>query len=212
MSFRQFRPIVYGELLVVGADTSYGAHDSCVAQFYSLKRYDFPLMYKAKVACPQMTDELFPVLEQLADLTNFKPVVGYERQNGGAFEMERLKQLNRMQKFTIFQMPTFGVDKPDESHKLGWDTNSATRPEILANLQGLINAKAIKIYDEETVKELFSFVVKDGKAQAESNSHDDCIMSMAISLKMAQYVDMAKQVYKIKSASYSEPYRRVYQY
>ena len=212
MTFRQYRPIEYGELLAVGADTSYGANDSCVAQFYSLKRYDFPIVYRAKVSCPQMTDELFSILEQLAEVTNYKPVIGYERQNGGAFEMERLNQLNRMQKFTIFKMPTFGVDNAGESHRLGWETNSATRPEMLANLQGLINAKAIKIYDDESIRELFSFVIKDGKAQAESNAHDDCVMSMAIALKIAQYIDVSKQAYRIKSANHSEPYQRVYKY
>ena len=185
------------EFFVVGCDTSYGANDYCVAQFYSTTRYDVPIVYRAKVSCPTMTDELCPILESLAQFTNYKPVVGYERQNGGGFEMERLKQLNRLQKFTIFQMPTFGVDNPEYTHKYGWDTNSATRPEMLANMQGLIDNKAIKIYDEDTVKELFSFVVKDGKAQAESNSHDDCVMSLAIALKMAQYVDRLKQVYKL---------------
>jgi hypothetical protein len=188
-----YREIEKGELLVVGCDTSYGANDYCVAQFYSVTKYDIPMVYRAKVACPTMTDELHPILESISVKTNYKPVVAYERQNGGAFEMERLNQLNRLAKYTIFKMPTFGVEDIEQTRRLGWDTNSATRPEMLSNMQGLINSNAIRIYDEPTIKELFSFVVKDGKAQAENNSHDDCVMSLAIALKVSQYVEMSKQ-------------------
>lgn len=200
----QYRDIERGELLIVGCDTSYGANDYCVGQFYSLSKFDFPLVYRAKVAAPKMTDTLFPALEWLADFTGYKPVVGYERQNGGAFEMERLEQVNRLKKYSVFLMPQYGVQNATNTERMGWDTNSATRPDMLSNLQGLIDNKAIKIYDEATIKELFSFIVKDGRAEAEKTAHDDCVMSLAIALKMAQYVDKNAQILRPPEPEYSQ--------
>lgn len=197
--FKQYRAIERGELLVIGADTSYGANDYCVAQFYSPRRFDVPIVYRKKVIASEMTSDLVWVLEALADRTGYIPVVAYERQNGGVFEAERLAAMNRLGKYEVFQMPVYGVDNPHESKRLGWDTNSATRPEMLSALKDAIDSRAIRIYDKDTINELFSFIVTQTssatKAQAERNAHDDCVMSLAIAVKVSQLVDKSKLVY-----------------
>src|SRR5687767_9336314 len=123
--FRQYRSIESGEFFVVFADTSYGAGDYCAVQFLSKTKVDVPLVYHSKTIATNMTNELLPVLEKIHDIAGVKPIVAYERQNGGAFEMDRLAGLNRNNKFEIFRMPNRGnIDNPDPT-KLGWDTNTA---------------------------------------------------------------------------------------
>ena len=181
--FRQYRPIEHGEFFVVFADTSYGAGDYCAVQFLSKTKLDVPLVYHSKTIATNMTNEIFPVLEKLFDVTGVKPVVAYERQNGGAFEMDRLAGLNRNNKFEIFKMVNRGnVDNPDAT-KLGWDTNTATRPTMLQDLKDAIDHSTLTIYDKPTITELYSFILvqmtSSIKAQAERGAHDDLVMSLA---------------------------------
>jgi len=187
-NFKQYRDIKKGEFFYVGADTSMGLNDYCVAQFFSAKYLDVPLVYSNKAICGVMTSELLPVLNNLSELTGHNPLVAYERQNGGAFELDRLAGLNKRGLFDIYKAPS-------ETDKLGWDTNTATRPSMLSNLKDAIDNRLIRIYDKKTIEEMFSFVKVQHstsvKAEAEKNAHDDCVMALAIAYGMyLQYPDL----------------------
>lgn len=191
LSFRQYRPFRAGEFIVVGADGAAGGEDYNAAQFVSKTKIDVPLVYHNKGLATEMTNELHIKLEEIFDTTGVIPVVAYERNNGGVFEMERLATLNRAGKYKLFVMPTVGrAGEAPESVKYGWDTNSATRPAMLTQLKDAIDKQALTIYDKPTIEEMFSFVVMQTstswKAQAESNSHDDLIMALAIAWQLYQ--------------------------
>ncbi len=196
--FRQYRKIEKGEFFVVGADTSAGLSDRCAAQFLSKTRLDAPLVYHSKVIATEMTNAIFPVLNTIYDITGVKPVVAYERNNGGVFEMDRLASLNRENKFTIFEMPGYGKGVNNEgSKRLGWDTNTATRPRMLSDLKDAVDNQLLRIYDEQTISELYSFIIAKTtateKAQAEKGAHDDLVMSLAIAWQLYQMCDIPKQ-------------------
>lgn len=182
--WRQYREISPGEHFLVFADCANGAKDYSAVQFLSRQQLDVPLVYHTRKMASDMTNTLYPVLDKIFDVTGVRPLVAYERNNGGVFEMERLASLNRQGKFTIFKMPTYGryLDNP-ESQKLGWDTNTATRPKMLADLKDAIDKKLIRVYDRPTLEECFSFVIvqtsTSWKAQAERGAHDDLVMSLA---------------------------------
>lgn len=186
---RQYRDLEPGEFIVVGADTAAGGPDYCAAQFLSTDHLDVPLVYHNKALATEMTPDMVKILEKVQDITGVKPVVAYERNNGGVFEMERLSRLNKQQKYRIYQMMQFGRNKDMKlANKLGWDTNSATRPKMLSDLKEAIDSRLFKIYDEKTIEELFSFVTvqtaSSWRAQAETNAHDDLIMSLAIAWQL----------------------------
>lgn len=191
--FRQFRKIEPGEFLVVGVDTAAGGGDYCAAQFLSVDKLDVPLVYHSKTLATTMTNELYPVLEKIFDLTGLPVTIAYERQNGGLFEMERLATLNRAGKFDVFRMPTYGNVQSEETVRLGWDTNSATRPKMLADLKEAIDKRLLTVYDRLTIEEMYAFVVvktsSSWKAQAESGAHDDLVLSLAIAWQLYGMVD-----------------------
>ena len=139
-----------------------------------------------------MTPVLFNELERISEATGLPPTIAYERQNGGLFEMERLASLNKTNKYRIFNMPTYGSITNPPVKKLGWDTNTATRPKMLGDLKDAIDNKLIKLYDQRTVDEMFSFIVVQTstawKAQAEQGAHDDLVMSLAIAWQLQQNV------------------------
>jgi hypothetical protein len=137
-----------------------------------------------------MTPILQEELERIYDVTQVTPVIAYERNNGGVFELERLAMLNRAGKYKIFNMPQYGSVQNNQPNKIGWDTNTATRPKMLADLKECIDGHLIKLYDKRTVEEMFGFIVVQTtttwKAQAEQGGHDDLVMSLAIAWQLYQ--------------------------
>lgn len=179
--FYRFREPQAGEFFVVFADTAAGGNDNCAVQFLSSKWLDVPLVYHSRVTASYMTPQLYDELNHLYDVTGVQPIVAFERNNGGAFELDRLARLNRLQKFRVYTMKTLDVyGSLADTGKLGWDTNTATRPKMLRELKDAIEGQLLHIYHRQTVNELFSFVVKpSGKAEAEDGAHDDLVMSLA---------------------------------
>jgi hypothetical protein len=67
------------------------------------------------------------------------------------------------------------------------NTNSKTKPEMIERMIHLFNMKGIKIVKDELVRlelESFIFINKDGRVKYEANngSHDDIVMSIAITI------------------------------
>src|ERR1700728_2046515 len=101
---KRYRPLKSGEFIVVGADTAAGGGDWCAAQFLSKTNIDVPWVFHTPNSATEMTNAMVPILEEIYDITRIKPVIAYERNNGGSFEMERLASLNRLGKFLIYEM------------------------------------------------------------------------------------------------------------
>ena len=75
------------------------------------------------------------------------------------------------------------VDRFDKSvtKQFGFNTNKKTKPLILANLVELVREHTDIFNEEKTLREMLTFVKKDGgKQEAEEGFHDDKVMSMAI--------------------------------
>lgn len=194
--FRLYREIEHGEFFVIGGDCSQGGEDSNVASFFSTTKLDFPLIYKQQGVAAQMTEDLHPILEWIFDKTGIKPVVAFERQNGGSSEMERLKKLNRNNKYDIFIMPKIGTTEDSEdidTNQYGWNTSSATRPILVGDWKDAFDNKLVKIYDEDFISEHKTFIVnKVGKPVASGSNHDDCVISPAIAWQLYQRVPVRK--------------------
>lgn len=200
--FRQYREFEKGEFIVIGGDLSAGGKDRSCCQFISKNRLDVPLIYDSSQMAIEMTNDIVPVLENICDFTGVKPLIAYERNNGGVFEMERLATMNRNGSFDLFKMPVYGKDIDTEQRmkqeiKYGWDTNTATRPKMLADLKEAIDKKIIRIYDKATIEEMYSFIVSQTsnswKAQAERNAKDDRVMALAIAWQVFLMSPSVKQ-------------------
>lgn len=183
--FRRYRPYQKGEFYVVFCDTAWGGLDYCAGQFLSKTNLDVPVVYHSRVLASEMTPQIHNELERIHDETGVKPVVAYERNNGGVAELERLATLNRNSKYKIYLEKTNvgRTESTEATTKMGWTTSSASRPTMLSMLKECIDNKLIKIYDKPTVNEMFSFIINQTssswKAQAEQGAHDDLIMALA---------------------------------
>ena len=150
MSWRQYRTIEKNEFLLFSVDTAAGGGDYTACQVISKNKIDAPLVFQSKTTTSDFIADLVRVLEAVSDFTGVKPVVSLERNNGGAFLIDRLATLNYRGKYEIFKMPKYGVVNDQEETVFGWNMNTATRPKCLQELKDAIDHQAIKIYDSET--------------------------------------------------------------
>lgn len=187
--FRLWRKIQRGEFFVIGNDCSQGGSDSNTGAFLSKSKLDFPITYRRQGVANDMTDDVFPVLEWLFDITGVKPVIAFERNNGGASEMDRLNKLNIKHKYEIYVMKRKGFtsEVDEETKKLGWVTDASTRPDLVKDWKYAFDNKLVKIYDPEFIEEHKTFVINaSGKPEAAKGFHDDCVFSPAIAWQLYQ--------------------------
>jgi len=174
----------------VAVDTAAGGLDYTAAQFLSKSKVDVPLVFHSKVTTADFIPTLARVLGKIRTKTNRQPCVAIERQNGGAFLIDRLAGINHQGNYQIFRMPQYGRTKQLRETKLGWDTNTATRPKMLADLKEAVDKQVLTLYDKPTIAEMFSFIVNQTssswKAEAEKGAHDDLVMSLAIAWQLYQ--------------------------
>jgi hypothetical protein len=98
--------------------------------------------------------------------------------NYSTFPQKKLEELG-YPKFYVREV----VDRFDKSttKQFGFNTNKKTKPLILANLVELVREHTEIFNDEKTLRQMLTFVKKDGgKQEAEEGYHDDKVMSIAI--------------------------------
>lgn len=179
--FKHFRPLQQDEFIICFVDPSFGGADNTAGQFLSQKWLDVPIVYHSNATITVATPLLHQELTRISKATGVPPIVAFENNNGGNFEMERLSKLNRYGDYRIYTMKHLNpTGQLVDTGKLGWDTNSATRPKMLRDLKDGIESELLHLYHRQTVDEMFSFIIsKTGKPEAETNAHDDLVMSLA---------------------------------
>lgn len=84
--------------------------------------------------------------------------------------------------------------------KFGFRTTTTTRPTILSNLVMLVREEAEKINDQNTLKEMLTFVKNEkGKAEALQGAHDDDVMGLAIAEEIRGQVIFNKKIIEVKN-------------
>lgn len=200
--FTYYRALRRDEFILVFVDTAGEGSDYNAGQFLSKTAIDIPLVMHYKGSIVDVTPKLKVVLEWIAETTGIPPCVAYETNNGGGYELERLSRLNRNHKYTIYcQYKLNPEGKLVKTDKLGWNTNGATRPAMLAGVEELVNNRLVTIYDPGTINEMFSFVKhktpSGWRAEAESGSFDDNILSLSGAWQMYQTEEPAQPIDQI---------------
>lgn len=180
---RLYRELEMGEQLVVFADPA-ESQDFCAAVAMSKKYYDCPLVFNSIMESSQFGYELYNLCKYIYNKTQIWPKLAVERNTGQA-TIFVLKTLNYPD---LFRMVDFSaVQSTTESGDIGWVTTGhysggelqGTRRKMLDDLSLAIRQGVIRLYDEQQIKQLQSFVVIKGRAQAKTNKHDDLVIATA---------------------------------
>ena len=186
---RVYRDLDVNEQLVMFADPA-DSQDFCAAVAFSKKHFDFPIVFNEVMESSQFGHELYNLGKYIQVRTNNFPKLAVERNTGQA-TIFVLQQLNYPD---MFRMVDFTSMAPHEGGNIGWITTGhisggelqGTRRKMLDDLALGINQGKFKIYDAEQIKQLKSFVIVKGRAQAAQNKHDDIVLATAGAWQIAQ--------------------------
>lgn len=128
-------------------------------------------------------DEFGSILYRLGRLYN-QAFIGCEVNNHGFTTNLKLKNLGYPFLYSRYE---FDERFRRKTKKVGWRTDSKTRPMMLDDLARLVRDRELLTFDSRFLKECMAFKRNDrGKPEAEKGSHDDRVIAMAIANQMAQ--------------------------
>lgn len=157
----------------IGADASEGVPEGDFSALCALdkKSNNTILSYRGKLK----PDEFAYLLYLVARFLN-NSMVACESGGYGCGVNEDLWRLG----VNLYKEQDFSEGFVSQKQKLGFSTNARTRPAILAQLEEEIRNQSTELRDILLINECKNFIVKDGRAQAATGSHDDFIFARAI--------------------------------
>ena len=187
-----------GEIYGVGVDTGFGVgKDNSVIQGIrkgTLERNDSQVFEFASSYVNSFN--LWPFALALGTLYA-TPVNGVLKQPKMVIEMaangENVQNELKKRGWSNFHLLTRpGVQKKSiesNANRLGWFTNSWSRPMMLDMLIDALNAKWLDIHSQWFIDEMASLEIAENKIQAGGATHDDRIMALGIVLYSLHYRD-----------------------
>ncbi|MDD3414879.1 MAG: hypothetical protein PHY47_12875 [Lachnospiraceae bacterium] len=108
--------------------------------------------------------------------------LGIESNNHG---LTTLKSVLRHEYWNIYYQKSYDKIAEKVSQKIGWGTNKRTKPLMINTLAEYIRECWLGIKWDLLISELFTYVIEeDGGTNAQSGSHDDSVMALAIALQL----------------------------
>ena len=129
-------------------------------------------VYHSRVDPDLLADELY-----LAALYFNRPWVGVEITGGWGLPVARKLWLDFKYPYLYFRM-THDQRQERQEKRIGWDTNSQTKPIMISTMSEMLREETHGIKDRETAAEMQTYVRDErGRTGAESGKYDDLIES-----------------------------------
>ena len=167
-----YKPPEAGVPYVIGCDTAGDGSDSFVAQVLDNRTGE-------QVAVLRQTydEDLFAKQVYCLGMHYNTALIGIET-NYSTFPVMELERLRYPKQYVRESIDDY-THKVKKSY--GFQTNSKTRPVIIAGLVEVVRESVELICHTTTLEEMLTFVRnEDGRAEAEAGAHDDCVMALAI--------------------------------
>jgi len=115
--------------------------------------------------------------------------IGTEINNHG---LTTNKCIAKLKYSKLYIRKTLDEREPDPTDKLGWLTNTQTRPIMLDDLKKA-QRDGLIIHSERSITECLTFVKNaKGKPEAQGDCHDDTVMAAAIMIQMHKLCPMSR--------------------
>ncbi len=167
---------------VIGGDTSKGTETSDFAclQVINSKTGNQSATWYGKVSPEGLAD--------IAILIGYyynTALIGVESNKDGITTNKRLRDERYPNIFRRREVEKIGEDQQEY---LGFHTNERSRPLIINELGDWIQEAEFMLYDQETIKQLMTFIVNEnGRPEAQEGCHDDAVMALAIAIYLFSY-------------------------
>lgn len=157
---------------VIGADTAGDGSDSFVAQVLDNRTGE-----QVAVLRHQTDEDLFAKQLYCLGMWYNTALIAIET-NYSTFPVKELERLRYPKQYIREQVDTY-TGKLKRS--FGFQTNTKTRPLIIAELVKAFRDDPTIVVDKTTIEEMLTFVRDESfRPEAEEGAHDDCVISLAI--------------------------------
>ena len=158
----------------IGVDTAEGVGgDFSTASVFDVKRKKQVATLRGQYKPSDFAHKLFELAKIYERPGGQMPLLAVERNNHGHSVLLELNE--------HIHYPNLYYHSDE---KLGWLTDRVSRPIMIdAFIDGVEN-RTIELTDEETLKECLTLINNNGKIEADTGKHDDCVMSSAIGVQM----------------------------
>lgn len=122
-------------------------------------------------------------------------LIGVEVNNHGLTTVQSLR--NKFYRNLYMRETNEEHQFQERTATMGWQTNRKTKPKIINNLATAIREGDILELDIICIRECLTYIVDDqGAFNAQEGMFDDCVMSLAIALELANYVSINSDIAK----------------
>lgn len=165
-----------------GVDTSAGGEEG---DYSSIRVRDQDLNIVASYYGKVEPDELCKIIDRLMQL-GYVGVLWIENNNTGIATISKSKDYIRHS--LLYKEKTVDKTTNRTTHRLWWNTNSKTRPLLLADYKSLYAEDLIPNIDEYLRHEMYTFVYNaKRRPEASLGNNDDAIISDAICCYMRNH-------------------------
>lgn len=122
--------------------------------------------------------------EELVKLAKYynQAYLGVENNNHG---LATIKAIQKKEYWNLYFTKTYDRITDKTTQKVGWNTNSKTKPLMIDKLKEFIREMYLDIPFKIVIMEMLSYIIcDDGSTNAQQGSHDDTVMALAIMLQM----------------------------
>lgn len=119
--------------------------------------------------------------EELLKISKYynQALLGVESNNQGLAVLQYLRGYSN-----LYHRMSFDEETQVRTKKMGWRTDGKTKPMMISELAPMIRQHLVKVVDKETKSELMSYINNNGKFEAQSGSHDDLVIALALAVQM----------------------------
>ena len=134
--------------------------------------------------CGKLDTDAFAMLLEMFGRMYGDCYIAPENNSMGVAVVQRLKQNYD----NIYHQQKFDQVIDLETTKLGWNTNRANRGIMFDGLREAINDGSHGIVDKQVFKECTTFVLINGKPQADTGNKDDMVVAQAIKFRLHDWL------------------------
>lgn len=189
--FKQYVEPIKGRRYVISADPAEGvSKDFSVAVITDIQNMEIVGKIRGQWKPSVFAEKLNELGKIYSTPGGIFPIVAVERNNHGHAVILALNE--------IHNYPNLFVDKDE---RLGWRTDSISRPIMIDNFIDAVEDRHLKIYDKDILSECLTLIDNNGKIEAAPGKHDDCITASAIGLqiclanRLSVYEDIERKIF-----------------
>lgn len=192
--FQVYREPKENEFIICAADPGGVTGDPNRAVWKAKNARDTVMNFSANMEGTEFAYELYKGCMYIKNLTGILPVIMVERNTGGAV-IAKLVELNYP---NLYRMEEYDEVTQKKINKIGWHTNTFTRPIALDGLAVSLRKRENIIPAAEEINEFFTFTrnKNTGKPEGEQGCHDDYVIAESIAWQGVLKVDTPLSEYE----------------